>query len=393
MSSSSYPTSRVFVEEVVTDPVPPVVVPATPSPSVSVSTPPVLPQITPPPHILARQKLLEEYRANKGSLHNGLQAKVHATPITTESSGPELPSFLSQRTSSFVDPSLEKFPDTHVVAKPRKPIPTPDKGSDMMASVQSAMRSLAPLTLSTPALVTMAVLLMISSFVAGRFSGSPTTKSAAASEITATIKPLPTNEPTQVKPPQETIKQAKETMNQAVTLAKKSDATEEEKKQSSDAIVQAVDILTRAIAVYPDVGDLYFERAQIEKMVMQSATSMKAQAQVDYEKAISLSSLTAAYYRGFGEYYELLSDLPNAVAQYKQAVTLAPGDVDALFALSRMLSANNQLDEALKSYDLLLTKIPQSSSQYSMIAGERANVAEKIKGSTPQIASPSATLH
>lgn len=229
------------------------------------------------------------------------------------------------------------------------------------------------ISMSLPAFLVVLVFVMVVAFFAGKFSVGD----SSASQVASTQKvpePVVLGQTTATAPvagtPDEIIKQARSEFASAIQISKQSNLTEAQKDQISKNILSVLDQLTKGMSAYPDVASLIFERAQVEKMVMQSAPSLKNQAASDYQKAISIAPLSSEYYIGYADYFDVLGDKPKSIDSYEKAVKLAPNSVDALYPLAKLYSENGRTSEALTMYKKVASLLSPSSAQYTQVQQE-----------------------
>jgi hypothetical protein len=258
----------------------------------------------------------------------------------------------------------------------------------------SGLTSMQSIAMSVPAFLTILVLLTGIAFFSGRFSvskGDP----ASASDSAPSIEPVSLNQATSAPvqgTPDEIIREVRTEFSKAIEASKKTDQTQSEKEAVSKSIVHVLETLGKAIDAYPDIASLFFERAQVEKMVMQSAPSLKAQAESDYKKAISLSPLTAEYYVGFADYHDVLADRKAATETYEKAIQLDPKNIDALYPLAKLYLLVNKKAEARELLVRIKSSLSPQSSQYAQISQEIASLEEPIAPSPQPSASSSGAL-
>lgn len=237
----------------------------------------------------------------------------------------------------------------------------------------SGISNMNSIAMSVPAFLTILALLTGFSFFAGRVTVS-STKRAAATEATPTLAPvsvLPQGSGAPVQgTPDEIVSAARLELSLAIEASKKEALTEQEKQDVSTKILHVLDVLTKGIASYPDVASLYFERAQVEKMVMQSAPTLKAQAEADYAKALVLSPLTHEYYVGYADYLEVVGEQQKAGENYEKAIQLNPKSIDAMYPLARLYTAAGKKAEAKTLLTKILGFLSANSAQYAQIQKE-----------------------
>ncbi|PWU23221.1 hypothetical protein C5B42_03595 [Candidatus Cerribacteria bacterium 'Amazon FNV 2010 28 9'] len=240
------------------------------------------------------------------------------------------------------------------------------------------------LVMNIPAFVTVAVLLSVGAFFIGRLTATAGKSAQASEEVAASPAPIvPLSSPTAmiVQSPDEIITKEHADITQAQELAK--NPTDENKKTISSIILTTLNSLTQGIASYPDVAALYYERAQVAKLVMQNSDQLKNQALTDYQKAIVLSPLSADYYAGFADYYQGISDTQDSITNYQKAVQLDPKNADDLYALAKLEASGDMKADADTLYAKLLTLIPQASSTYATIQKEKSDLEQSMGLSSP----------
>lgn len=218
---------------------------------------------------------------------------------------------------------------------------------------------------------------------------------AEASEPPPTITPISPSSQTQSGPvqgtPDEIIRSVRAEFSTAIEASKRTDQTQAEKEEISKSILHVLDVLGKAITAYPDIASLYFERAQVEKMVMQSAPSLRPQAESDYKKSLSLSPLTGEYYVGFADYYDVTGDKSLAVSNYEKALQLDPRSIDALYPLAKLYISAGRRQEARDLYTRISGLLSPSSPQYTQIQQEIAALEPTPQPQAPSVASDSAS--
>jgi tetratricopeptide (TPR) repeat protein len=81
-------------------------------------------------------------------------------------------------------------------------------------------------------------------------------------------------------------------------------------------------------------------------------------------EAIPESDRSAKMELALGASYEQLKQAKEAIAAYRRAATLEPGDAHILTALAQALLADNQLEEALKQFKTLSEADPEDASAF-----------------------------
>lgn len=317
-----------------------------------------------------------------GEIHSSFVQKLSsAKPGSHEKqTGLELPSFFNPE-------------DEHVSLKHS----TNEDLLDVKATIDHSLRGLGnmqSIAMSVPAFLTILVLLTGIAFFAGRFSSSKE-NSVAASQSAPSIEPVALSSASTAPvqgTPDEIIQEVRVEFSKAIEASKKTNQTQAEKEAVSKSIVGVLETLGKAIDAYPDIASLFFERAQVEKMVMQSAPSLKPQAESDYKKAISLSPLTGEYYVGFADYYDVLSDRKAATETYEKAIQLDPKNIDALYPLAKLYLQVNKKTEAKELLVRIQGSLSPQSSQYSQISQEIANLQDPVVPTPSPVASSSGTV-
>lgn len=247
---------------------------------------------------------------------------------------------------------------------------------DIQALVMTPFKKITSIryfSMSAPVFITILVIFSGFAFFAGRMTAGKQTRDDDKTQNISrndTLK-LQTASPSLVmQTPDEIIAQVRTEFAKDLELAKRQDLTQAQLDDISKSIVGILEKLTKAINDYPDVHALYFERAQIEKMVMQSGQNLKDQAESDYQKAISLSPLSAVYYIGYADFFDVQKNTGRAIEVYEQALKLDPKSLDALYALSRLYTVEGRTAEAKTHYERILSLLPSSSAQYAQIQKE-----------------------
>jgi hypothetical protein len=257
------------------------------------------------------------------------------------------------------------------------------------------LKDMNTLVMNAPTFITLAAVVSAFAFFTGRFSSSASKQvnaqaTPAVQEIQ--LKSSQQNDVPVLGTPDEIISKAHGEFAKAQEMSKNASQTDAQKQEISRTIVGILDLLTQGIKSYPDVAALYFERAQVEKMVMQSAQTLKMQAATDYQKAIEISPLTAQYYLGYADYLQVAGDNTGAVQNFQKSVQLDPKNPDALYSLAKLQVTLGMKEDALHSYESLLLLIPQGSPYYASIVQEKNGLVSPIAAPTSDgMASSSAT--
>lgn len=278
-------------------------------------------------------------------------------------------------------PEFLQEPHKHASAKDEELVDFKAVGKlfNGISSVQS-------ISMSVPAFLVVLAVLGGIAFFGGRISLGGQAKSVEATPLPVVLGST-SKSPVQGTP-DEIIASTRDEFTKAVTLSKKTNQTEADKEQVSQSILHVLDVLSKGIDAYPDVASLFFERAQVEKMVMQSAPKLKAQAEADYTKAVTLSPLSGEYYVGFADYYDVLGNMGKAIENYEKAAQLDPKSIDALYPLAKLYIQDNRKSESLTLYQKISSLLSPSSPQYTQIQQEMLDLQNQLN---PATASPSAT--
>ena len=85
-------------------------------------------------------------------------------------------------------------------------------------------------------------------------------------------------------------------------------------------------------------------------------------------EAVPEAERTAKMEGALGEAYDQLKKYKQAIAAYRSAAEMEPGDLRTVDALAQSLLSDNQLDEALKQYQMLLKADPDNSGALIRVA-------------------------
>jgi tetratricopeptide (TPR) repeat protein len=117
-----------------------------------------------------------------------------------------------------------------------------------------------------------------------------------------------------------------------------------------------------AQAIEPDSEDVVLNLARLY------AESGDLQHSVKVIEAVQEGDRTPKMEFALGAAYDQLKDPKDAIAAYKRAADMQPGDLQTLDALAQALLNDDQLDEALKQYQLLAQADPENSEALVHIA-------------------------
>ncbi len=125
---------------------------------------------------------------------------------------------------------------------------------------------------------------------------------------------------------------------------------------------KAEDEFKSALAIQPDSEDVVLNLARIY------ADSGDIQHSIKVIEAVPEASRTPKMEFTLGAAYDQLKDSKDAIAAYKRAADLEPGDLQTIDALAEALLNDDQLDEALKQYRILAEADPENSEALVHIA-------------------------
>lgn len=285
-------------------------------------------------------------------------------------------------------PPKAELPQFFHEAPSHKSIPKDDELVDFKAIGKAfgGLSSVQSISMSVPAFLVVLVVLGGIAFLGGKISSGSQGEQA---EPTAVPVVLGSTQSSPVQgTPDDIITSVRDEFAKAITLSKKTNQTEADKEEVSRGILHVLDVLTKGIEAYPDIASLLFERAQVEKMVMQSAPKLKAQAEADYAKAVTLAPLSGEYYIGFADYYDVLGNMGKAIENYEKAAQLDPKSIDALYPLAKLYIQDNRKVQSLDLYKKISSLLSPSSSQYTQMQQEMLDLQNQLN---PATASPSAT--
>ena len=140
---------------------------------------------------------------------------------------------------------------------------------------------------------------------------------------------------------------------------------------SSDIIRPVTDSISR----FPDHPDLYYHRALL------LFNTNPALAQADFEKAASLAPGNTDYWAGAGEAALIVNNFQKAAANFRKALTTAPGYTYLQYRLATALVENKQYTEA----DSLANVPAQTTDARDKAYYLKARMAEDKKDTTTAI--------
>ena len=140
----------------------------------------------------------------------------------------------------------------------------------------------------------------------------------------------------------------------------------------------AVDLIGRAIAIFPDAAAFYNNRgnALLELKRLKAAVA-------DYDKAISLKPDYAQAYNNRGNALMELKRQKEAIADYDKAVSFKPDYVQAYNNRGSALQELGRLDDAIASFDRAISLRPDFADVY----GNRGIALQKLKRLDAAVAS------
>lgn len=114
------------------------------------------------------------------------------------------------------------------------------------------------------------------------------------------------------------------------------------------------------------------------EMARVKATNPDATAEVlqHFQKAIDLQPDDAFYYERRGKFHQKLEHYGEAEADCHRAATLAPDDMGVQISWGCALDANNQFDEALKVFNIVVGKWGDQADAYAYRASTLYNMAQ-----------------
>lgn len=326
--------------------------------------------------------------SSRYSYHEALQQKVRGT--LSENSG-----YIQRPQPNFVDESIEKFPQwwssIETQSKPTQSVPIAQPKSPTLGEIFSPIIHSISITLSKISPIAVAAVVIFSSvaFLAGRLSSHPSNEVSAQAPVPIVAS---TSQPQIQQTPDEIVASAQSLFQKAISLSTAANATQESKQQVSDNIHQALDILNQGITQYSDIASLYFQRAQIEKVVAQSSDQLKFQGKQDYLKAIQLSPKSADYAAGYADFLLVTGDVSDALTQATSATALDSKNTNALFVLAQVQEATHDITSALATYDQLLSLVPANSTDYNAILARKQKLMPQGASTSNIPASASATM-
>ena len=132
---------------------------------------------------------------------------------------------------------------------------------------------------------------------------------------------------------------------------------------------RAVDLISRAIDVYPADPSMHFNLANALK-----DTGRVHEALASYDKAIALKPDYAEAYSNRGNTLKAMGNLSESIASYDKAVKLRPNYADAYYNRGNALQDINELHAAVKSYEMAIKFRPNYAEAYS----NRGNALRKL---------------
>jgi tetratricopeptide (TPR) repeat protein len=132
---------------------------------------------------------------------------------------------------------------------------------------------------------------------------------------------------------------------------------------------QAVDWISKAIAVNPDAVAMYCNRATALAGLGRLDEGLE-----DYDRAISLQPDLHQAHFGRGSLLQRLERFDDAIGSYDKAISLNPAYAEAYSGRGDALYARSRLDDALASYDRAIELKPNHADAH----GGRGNVLGKL---------------
>ena len=128
----------------------------------------------------------------------------------------------------------------------------------------------------------------------------------------------------------------------------------------------AIASFRKAIAADPKLPGIHFELA--EALHSSDIPQIKAQAEAEYELAVQQNSMDEKARARLGDIMAERSDLREAESDYKRALTLLPGDADALIGLAHVYSEQGNDAAALPMLQQVIAADPTNALAHFRLA-------------------------
>jgi len=165
----------------------------------------------------------------------------------------------------------------------------------------------------------------------------------------------------------------------AIALSNKSDITEEEQKQVSQLVSQAIRDAQDAIALDQNNSQNWLVLAQIYQNLINSDETATQYTIDAYVSAIQNDPANPLLRVELGSLFFNAKQYGQAANFYNQAVELKPDLPIAYYQLGRALYANNQIEQAQKAWQAAQSLLPPESENYTVVTENLEEVTEKIK--------------
>jgi len=142
-------------------------------------------------------------------------------------------------------------------------------------------------------------------------------------------------------------------------------------KVNAVSLADSTDIYTDLIAKNEKEGRLYTLRAGAWW-----AAGKSAEAQADFDRAISLGYTAAHAYMSRGLFWAASKDYEKAIVDYTKAIEKEPSDVAALVNRAAAYLASNQLEKSERDYSTAISLQPKSPLLYQQRAVTRKAMAK-----------------
>ncbi len=162
-------------------------------------------------------------------------------------------------------------------------------------------------------------------------------------------------------------------LNQARSLAKNNQQTDEDKKKIIETINQALDLANQAIALYPYDDRGFVQRANIYIALIPFIPSSSELAVQDLKEATRLNGQNPQYYSKLADIYLSAGDFENAALSFYNFHLLSPTDTQIIYNLADTLEKSGQLQKANYYFEKLISLLPPNDQTIEAIKGRKTH--------------------
>jgi len=133
---------------------------------------------------------------------------------------------------------------------------------------------------------------------------------------------------------------------------------------------KAIASFTRAIEIWPQLGEAYLERGVAHRYLNETE-----QAMADFDKAIDVNPNLARAYSARGRVYRERGDIKRALEDFTKSISL-DSNVDAHYERGQTYETLGQHQKAIDDYDQAIARLPDAPHVYRARALAKRNLGD-----------------